>query len=61
VDKALQGVRKVATQGGTLCTVRDAAPLNADAWPRRRELLQAAGFTTELVASEKGSDLVIRW
>jgi len=61
VDKALQGVRKVATQGGTTCTVRDAAPLGADAWPRRRELLKAAGFITELVASEKGADLVIRW
>jgi hypothetical protein len=61
VDKALQDVRKVATQGGNSCTVRDAVPLNADAWPRRRKLLKAAGFTTELIASEKGADLVIRW
>jgi len=61
VDKALQDARRVATQGGSSCTVRDTVPLNADAWPRRRELLKAAGFTTELIASEKGADLVIRW
>jgi hypothetical protein len=59
--RALQGERRAATQGGTLCTVRDSAPLNADAWPRRRELLKAAGFTTELAATENGTDLVIRW
>jgi len=61
VERALQGVRKVATQGGTSCTVRDAAPPDADAWPRRRELLKAAGFTTELLACEMGAELVICW
>lgn len=61
VEKALQSVRRVATQGGSSCTVRDAAPLHADAWSRRRELLKAAGFATELIPSEKGADLLISW
>lgn len=61
VEKALHGVRRAAAQGMSSLTLRDAAPRDADVWPRRRDLLQNSGFATELITAEKGADLVIRW
>lgn len=61
VERAMEQVRKAAAAGRVACTVSDATPLKAGAWPLRRELLKQAGFTTDLVATERGTDLVIRW
>ncbi len=61
VDKAQQAVRDAAARGATACTVRDREPVESPAWARRRELLAAAGFATELLRSPSGADLLIRW
>jgi hypothetical protein len=61
VERALDQVRRAAAAGRSVCTVADTAPFKARVWPLRRELLKEAGFTTDLVATERGTDLVIRW
>lgn len=61
VDKAQEQVRDAALKGAVSCTVRDREPVESPAWTRRRELLEAAGFATELVRSQTGADLIIRW
>jgi hypothetical protein len=61
VERALEQVRRAAAAGRAACTVSDAAPFKAGVWPLRRELLARSGFTTDLVATERGTDLVIRW
>jgi hypothetical protein len=61
VEKAQDAVRNAAMRGVTSCTVRDHEPVESAAWTRRRELLAQAGFTTELVKSQTGADLIIRW
>lgn len=61
VERALEQVRRAAAAGRSVCTVSDAAPFKAGVWPLRRELLKQSGFTTDMVATERGTDLVIRW
>lgn len=61
VERALEHVRRAAAAGRSACTVSDAAPFKAGVWPLRRELFKQAGFTTDLVATERGTDLLIRW
>lgn len=61
VEKANEVIRQAAARGATTCTVHDAEPVDSQAWPRRRELLEQSGFTTELVRTQAGADLVIRW
>lgn len=61
VERALNQVRRAAHAGRSACTVDDAAPFRSGVWPLRRELLMQAGFTTDLLPTERGTELVIRW
>jgi len=61
VEKAVEQVRRAAVQGADACTLHDAVPPASQAWAERRQKLQQMGFTTELLATEQGANLVIRW
>jgi hypothetical protein len=54
-------LQRAARQGKTSQALTDTAPAASPVWPRRREILQRAGFSTELIASETGATLVVRW
>ena len=60
--EALKGaIRKAAVQGKPSVTVHDAALAADPVWTKRCEILQRAGFTTTLLASDKGATLLIGW
>lgn len=61
VDSHKETVRKAATQGRPSVMVRDALPMADAAWAKRCEILQAAGFSTQLIAVEQGAALLIGW
>ena len=61
VERALDQVRRAAAAGRSTCTVDDAAPFKSGVWPLRRDLLARSGFTTDLVPTERGAELVVRW
>ena len=58
---ALADYALVDQQGKLSVALHDATPAAAAVWSKRRELLQRAGFTTELIASATGTTLVVRW
>jgi hypothetical protein len=61
VDALKTTISKAALQGKSAVTVHDAAAAADPAWAKRREILQRAGFSTELVAVDRGAGLTIRW
>ena len=62
VEQAQDAVRRAAVKGASHCIVHDEATPGGDAaWLRRRELLEQAGFATELVPAQRGAALMIRW
>ena len=61
VDSQRSTIQRAAQQGKLSVALHDATPAAAAVWSKRRELLQRAGFTTELIASATGTMLVVRW
>ena len=61
VEALKEAIRKAAVQGKPSVTVHDAAAASDPAWSKRCAILQRAGFTTALIASDKGASLVIGW
>lgn len=61
VARACEAVRRAAVKGAWSCTVRDEDAADAAVWVDRRAALEQAGFTTELLASQSGAQLLIRW
>jgi hypothetical protein len=61
VDGLKETIRAAALQGKPSVTIQDALPPHDPAWAKRREILQRAGFATDLVANERGAALVIGW
>jgi citrate lyase beta subunit len=54
-------IQKAAQQGLLSVSLHDSARADDPAWTQRREILQRAGFSTELIAAEIGATLVVRW
>ncbi len=54
-------IQRAAQQGNLSVALHDTTPAAAAAWSKRCEILQRAGFTTELIASASGTTLVVRW
>ena len=61
VEALKETIRKAALQGKPSVTVHDAALAADPVWTKRCEILQRAGFTTTLLASDKGASLLIGW
>jgi hypothetical protein len=61
VERLKDTVRKAALRGQQSVTVHEATPAADAAWRKRCEILQHAGFGTDLLASDNGATLVIRW
>lgn len=61
VEARKETIRKAALQGKPSVTVHDAALAADPVWAKRCEILQRAGFTTTLLASDKGASLLIGW
>ena len=61
VDGLKETIRKAALQGKPAVSVHDGAIATDPAWAKRREILKRAGFTTELLAGDRGATLVIAW
>jgi hypothetical protein len=55
-------IERAAQQGLLAVTLHDKAPADDPAWAKRCEILQRAGFGTELIAIERGgAALVVSW
>lgn len=54
-------IQAAAQRGLLRISIDDPAPASDAAWPKRRDILQRAGFSTELVAAERGATLVVSW
>jgi hypothetical protein len=61
VEAQRAAIRLAAQQGKLSVSLDDPTPLDAPAWTKRREILQRAGFTTELIAREIGATLIVGW
>ena len=61
VEGHRETIRKAALGGLQSVTVHDDAATADPAWPKRCDILQRAGFSTELIASDSGTVLVIGW
>ncbi len=61
VEAQRETIQRAAQQGQLSVSLDDATPANAPAWARRREILQRAGFGTELIPAEGGATLVVSW
>jgi hypothetical protein len=61
VEARREAIQRAAQQGKLSATLHDATPAQAPDWDKRRSILQRAGFTTELIATEGGATLVVRW
>jgi hypothetical protein len=61
VEAQREAIQRAAQQGQLSVSLDDATPANAPAWTRRREILQRAGFSTELIPAEGGATLVVSW
>lgn len=61
VDSHKETIRKAALQGKHSVTLRDGLPIGDASWRKRCEILQAAGFSTELMRAEPGAALVVGW
>lgn len=61
VEGLQPAIRQAALQGKPMASVHDALAAADPTWAKRREILQRAGFSTELVAADRGAVLVIRW
>lgn len=61
VDGVMGAVRKAAEASRFSCHLEDREPAASAQWPRRRALLEAAGFRLEVAAREQGSLVTIRW
>jgi hypothetical protein len=61
VEGRQEALQRAARQGKTSVALHDATTAAAPAWAKRREILQRAGFTTELIPGEAGATLVVRW
>lgn len=54
-------IQTAAQQGLVSVSLHDGARADDPAWTQRRDILQRAGFTTELIAADIGATLVVRW
>jgi hypothetical protein len=54
-------VRKAAEASRLSCQVEDREPHTSPQWPRRRALLEAAGFRLDVAAREAGALATISW
>jgi hypothetical protein len=61
VDAHKETIRKAAVQGKQSVTLRDALPAADAAWRKRCDILQRAGFSTEVIAIDQGAALVVGW
>jgi len=61
VEGLKESIRKAALQGKPSVSVHDGVAATDLAWSKRREILQRAGFNTELLAGDRGATLVIAW
>ncbi|HET9823559.1 MAG TPA: hypothetical protein VFQ16_17210 [Burkholderiaceae bacterium] len=61
VEAQREAIQRAAQAGQDSVTLDDALPADAPAWAKRREILQRAGFDTELIAGDSGARLVVSW
>jgi hypothetical protein len=62
VESQQELLQRAARQGKTSVALHDSAtPAAAPAWGKRQEILRRAGFNAELIPSEAGATLVVRW
>jgi len=61
VEAHKETIRKAALQGKPSVTIRDSLPSADAAWRKRCEILQRAGFSTEVIAIDQGAALKIGW
>jgi hypothetical protein len=61
VEARQEALQRAARQGKTSVALHDATAAAAPAWTKRCEILQRAGFSTELIPGEAGATLVVRW
>jgi hypothetical protein len=61
VESQRAAIQRAAQQGKLSVALHDATPASAADWSKRCEILQRAGFTTELITSATGTTLVLRW
>lgn len=61
VEAQHEAIQRAAQAGQDSVTLDDALPASAPAWAKRREILQRAGFDTELIAGEGVVRLVVSW
>ena len=57
----LEGLAGLADRSSRPKRIARTLPADAPAWAKRREILQRAGFDTELIAGEGGAQLVVSW
>lgn len=61
VERACEAVRRAAVKGAWSCTLRDDEAADSPVWAHRRQALEQAGFSTELLAGQSGAQLLVRW
>jgi hypothetical protein len=61
VEAQHETIQRAARRGQLQVALPDALSAQAPDWVKRREILERAGFTTELIADVKGATLLVRW
>ena len=61
VEAQHETIQRAARRGQLQVALADALPAQAPEWAKRREILERAGFSTELIADVKGATLLVRW
>jgi hypothetical protein len=61
VEAQHETIQRSARRGLSQVALDDVLPAQAPEWIKRRQHLERAGFTTELIAAAKGATLLVRW